>query len=88
MTTTQYIPRPWYRWPTGLRTAILERDGYRCQLVLPVCTHLATTIDHIHPVSRGGAWFDPDNLQAACSPCNTAKRDGHPPRTPDPSRHW
>lgn len=32
------------------------------------------TIDHIHPVSKGGTWRY-DNLQLACYACNQAKAD-------------
>ena len=30
-------------------------------------------LDHIFPISRGGAAVDQDNLQALCAPCNRAK---------------
>jgi 5-methylcytosine-specific restriction endonuclease McrA len=30
-------------------------------------------IDHIRPYSKGGAFKDPDNLQALCSICNGIK---------------
>lgn len=56
-----------------LRKAILERDGYLCQLRLPGCTVTATTVDHIIPRARGGAPLDPTNLQAACRRCNAGK---------------
>lgn len=35
-------------------------------------TNLAT-IDHIHPVSRGGALYDPKNCTVACKTCNKKK---------------
>lgn len=57
---------PWQR----IRRQILERDGYRCQIVGPNCTTVATDVDHILPISQGGAWYDPVNLRAACSKCN------------------
>ena len=64
---------PVYRgkWQT-VRKRILERDRHECQVRLPGCTHVATTVDHITPVSWGGEWYEPTNLRAACSPCNTA----------------
>jgi len=72
---------PWYRWPKGLRQAIMERDGHHCRIRLlgckhtPDCYRCATVVDHILPVLSGGAWFDPANLRAACSPCNQSRRD-------------
>lgn len=30
----------------------------------------ATVVDHITPMSKGGAKFDPDNLRAVCKPCH------------------
>lgn len=57
-----------------LSKSILERDGYRCRIGGPGCLGLATTTDHIVPISRGGT-HHPSNLQAACRPCNSGKRD-------------
>ena len=50
------------------RGEIMRRDDYTCQY----CGSVATTLDHVHPVSKGGTsrW---DNLVAACVPCNTKK---------------
>jgi 5-methylcytosine-specific restriction endonuclease McrA len=58
-----------------LSARILERDGHRCQLRLPGCTTLATTVDHTTPLSRGGARLDTRNLVAACRVCNSRKGD-------------
>lgn len=58
-------------WPK-LRAAILERDGYRCQIRRPRCVGLAATVDHIVPAWRGGS-DHPSNLQAACGPCHNSK---------------
>lgn len=55
--------------PASLRTAVFERDAYRCQL----CgTWTDLTIDHIIPVARGGG-DDLDNLQTLRRPCNSSK---------------
>lgn len=53
------------------RPRVLARDGYLCHLRLRGCLLEATTADHIDP--RGGNGMS--NLQAACKPCNSAKRD-------------
>jgi len=51
----------------------------------PLCVHyddchnVATVVDHIKPVSKGGDFWDPDNHQPMCKPCHdqkTAKQDG------------
>jgi 5-methylcytosine-specific restriction endonuclease McrA len=56
---------------------ILQRDHYRCQY----CgldgknnfeNSLVMTVDFIHPRARKGV-KSPDNLVAACRPCNTIK---------------
>ncbi len=49
---------------------ILERDGYRCTY----CGDLATGVDHLHPLARGGT-DHPSNLAACCQRCNNRKRD-------------
>jgi len=56
------------------RSAILNRDGFCCMY----CGSPASTIDHVHPASRGGenTWL---NLIACCATCNFAKAD----RTPE-----
>ena len=56
-----------------LRTATLDRDNHECVY----CGQPANTIDHITPHSRGGP-TTPDNLAAACSPCNNSKKDSTP----------
>jgi len=64
-----YISKQWRR----LRPVIFERDGHQCQIRGPKCTTVATQVDHIVPMSAGGAPFDPDNLRAACRACNVAR---------------
>jgi 5-methylcytosine-specific restriction endonuclease McrA len=71
-TRSSRLPPGWKR----LRTAILERDGFVCQLRLPCCTGLATEADHIVP----GDDHSLANLQAACSDCNAAKNHAQRPR--------
>lgn len=48
---------------------VLERDNYRCHY----CGRYARAVDHVVPVSKGGADLDPANLVAACKRCNSSK---------------
>jgi 5-methylcytosine-specific restriction enzyme A len=69
-----------------VRRRILERDGHVCQVRGPRCTEKATTVDHIQPWRRGGAWYDEANLRASCRRCQEyAKR---PWNGRNPSREW
>ncbi|MBU4056218.1 MAG: HNH endonuclease [Proteobacteria bacterium] len=72
-----YIYARWMYEATG-RTApsvenVLRRDRYRCGY----CGRVASTRDHVKPVSHGGktTWL---NLVAACLECNGRKRDRTP----------
>ncbi|HEV8653324.1 MAG TPA: HNH endonuclease signature motif containing protein [Actinomycetes bacterium] len=64
--------RAWRR----VRRQVLERDGYRCQLKLDVCTTRATTAHHVKGKAMGD---DPRFLVAACQPCNL--------KVGDPTKH-
>jgi len=67
---------PAYRGPwQTVRKRILERDNHTCQIRGPKCTTTATHVDHIIPTLKGGAWYDPDNLRAACKNCNLGRVD-------------
>ena len=58
------------RWKQ-LRLAVLIRDGGRCQIGGRRCRGAADTVHHILPSStHPHLFFDPQNLQAACKPCN------------------
>jgi 5-methylcytosine-specific restriction endonuclease McrA len=65
-----YVRVPYQRRAPLNRRAVFLRDGGRCQY----CGKKAESIDHVIPRSRGGehTW---ENVVAACSRCNTAKRD-------------
>ena len=63
------------------RLRILTRDRMRCQYCGARGTPFDLTLDHILPRSRGGR-SEPENLCAACKPCNQRKGD----RTPDEAR--
>src|SRR3954449_1461404 len=70
---TRYVRVPGGRHIPVTRRGVLRRDGHRCAY----CDKAASTIDHVHPKSRGGAdsW---ENLVAACLRCNNAKSDHTP----------
>ncbi len=56
------------KWQTT-RKAILFRDP-----ICRVCTKaLSTEVDHITPLSQGGAPWDVANLQGICGPCHVRK---------------
>lgn len=52
-----------------MRSRVLARDGYACQIKGPRCQGQATTADHVVPVALGGVTTLP-NLRATCAPCN------------------
>lgn len=58
-----------------LVAALKERDGDHCYLCgKPFNKHNQPTLDHIHPLSKGGTW-DFDNLGLAHRRCNLDKGD-------------
>ena len=65
-------PRPELQGPRwqAVRRATLLRDRYRCR----VCLRAGRLeVDHIVPVYRGGAAYDPANLQTLCRDCHIEK---------------
>jgi hypothetical protein len=58
--------RDWKR----LRTAVFQRDGFRC--VYCGSSDQRLECDHVTPLSRGGT-NDLTNLATACRPCNLSK---------------
>ncbi len=70
-----------------IRLYVLDRDGRRCWR----CGRPANTVDHIVAAADGGALYDPANLRAACTTCNSADggRIGAARRQLGrPSRRW
>lgn len=65
-----YVKVPYHRRTALNRRGVFLRDDGRCQY----CGARAESIDHVIPRSRGGShtW---ENVVAACSRCNTHKRD-------------
>ncbi len=56
----------------AMRKLALRDCGQRCvYCASPLDTHNAT-LDHVMPLARGGA-HDPENIVAACGPCNRLK---------------
>lgn len=91
------MPRAYDHTWDALRPVILQRDGHQCQIRGPKCKGVATQVDHIVPLSEGGARLDPDNLRAACGTCNAGRQNSRIAAltralksTPDatPSRRW
>ena len=74
------------RWRVARRRA-LERDNWTCQGAGCGKQLGLAEVDHIKPVSQGGAEFDPANLQTLCRRCHMAKtRAERPGPPPDPER--
>jgi len=54
-----------YCGKTGLTEELVPGKGF----------NLLSTLDHVYPVSKGGAVYDKANLKVACFPCNKSKAD-------------
>lgn len=73
------LDRAWQR----LRAAKLATNpwceiGTHCK-DLPITKRVATEVDHIVPISKGGARLAPANFQSSCAACHswkTAVMDG------------
>lgn len=79
-----FTPPPDYRGQAPVRELVGHRDkvyfaqysfngGDDIILTRREPIYIALEIDHIHPLSKGGAFRDPANLQSLCSPCNHRK---------------
>ena len=58
-----------------IRERVLARDGMVCNYCQRVMTPSIATVDHIVPLSKGGARLDPLNLISCCRSCNSRKKD-------------
>ncbi len=54
------------------RLKVFERDGYKCHYCNKQLTRFSSTLDHIHPVSKGGD-NSFHNLITACLHCNSER---------------
>ena len=71
MPTRKGDPRGTSKWKR-VRLEVLARDNYVCFY----CGNTeATTVDHIHPVSKadGELLYDPSYLVTACKRCNSSR---------------
>lgn len=59
---------PCITWLTKLRKKIMKRDHHTCRY----CGAKAEHVDHVVPRVQGGS-DKPENLVAACAPCNLSK---------------
>lgn len=55
-----------------LRFEVLRRDRHQCRYCGGAAPAVELTVDHVIPVALGGS-DQPDNLVAACRPCNAGK---------------
>lgn len=60
-----------------LRFEIFRRDGYRCRYCGATPDQVELRVDHVIPVALGGEAI-PENLVAACHPCNAGKTSSSP----------
>ena len=58
----------------SIRHEVFKRDGFRCVECGATKEEKGLEVDHIIPVSRGGA-DELDNLQTLCKDCNLAKKE-------------
>ena len=68
------------RW-AWTRRAVLRAAGYRCAR----CGRGAREVDHVVPISHGGAPFNVQNLQALCRRCHFGKSRAELGVKPEPS---
>ena len=69
---------------------VFLRDEYTCQYCGSKVNDVTATLDHVHPVSKGGktTW---ENSTTACKPCNyrkAAETKFKPNNTPYKPHYW
>lgn len=68
----RYNTRRWQR----LRKQVLDRDSHLCQCsdcIESARITIATVADHIQPVTKGGSFWDENNIQALSVSCHQRK---------------
>ncbi|MGH6897290.1 MAG: HNH endonuclease [Geminicoccaceae bacterium] len=63
------------RWRT-LRTAHLRREPWCRLCAIRGQQTRATEVDHVIPLARGGALYDPANLRSLCQGCHVERHGG------------
>ena len=58
----------------AVKLAALRDCGRRCVYCAAPLDYEHATLDHVHPLAKGGA-HAPGNVVAACPPCNRLKAD-------------
>jgi len=58
----------------NIRSEMLSNSNLVCHYCGHDCSG-SPSIDHLHPVSKGGDIFDKSNLVICCISCNSKKRD-------------
>jgi len=56
-----------------VRAVVYERDGHICMICGKYVKKDAFHVDHIRPISKGGAEFALENLRLTCGSCNLSK---------------
>lgn len=82
-TDLRQILRNSHRWAL-IRKAVLRKDDTCWQCGKPG----STTVDHIVPISLGGALLDPANLRPAHLTCNSKRGDGTKGTNHEQSEDW
>ena len=58
----------------AIKLAAMRDCGRRCVYCAAQLDYAGATLDHVHPLAKGGA-HDQGNLVSACPPCNRLKAD-------------
>jgi 5-methylcytosine-specific restriction endonuclease McrA len=58
----------------AIKLAAMRDCGRRCVYCAAPLDYEHATLDHVHPLAKGGA-HAPGNVVAACPPCNRLKAD-------------
>lgn len=76
----------WRRFRAALFATWNLQGRITCEVGMPGCTVQREQIDHVHPLSRGGARYDPANCRPACAWCNSKRGSRAAIPQPQPRR--